>query len=279
MSEWTRHPLSAAFPDMTPEEWDGLCEDIKTNGLKDAVIMYEGQVLDGWHRVQVCQTLGIEPRTREFPPDRDAGAYVISKNIHRRSLTASQRAAAVLAVRDIRPAGNPEFQSFFGEPKKPENPSKNAGSGNCTTVVQLDDAASEAGVSISTMKDANTAKKAGKLDEVRSGQKSASQAAKEAREEKKPKQQAEKKPTKVEKLNAKLEEYRARISDLEQSIDDLNDELRIAQAAEMEETEQVSEIRKLQGYIRTLESQCREYQNEANQWKREAKALRKRVNG
>ena len=88
-----RHPLSEAWGNMPEGQLLELAEDIKHNGQKDAVVMYEGLVLDGWHRCQGCQIAGVDVRTIDYQGTNPI-AYVISKNAHRRSQTASQRAAA-----------------------------------------------------------------------------------------------------------------------------------------------------------------------------------------
>ena len=86
----TRHPLSAAFPDLSDEEFTALKDSIERNGQRDKILLFEGQILDGWHRYRACLELGKEPIFGVFTGD--AVECVIDKNIHRRQLTASQRA-------------------------------------------------------------------------------------------------------------------------------------------------------------------------------------------
>jgi hypothetical protein len=67
-------------------------------------------ILDGWNRYQACVRLGIEFNYLEFEdefPGMDPRAYVKSKNYHRRHMTASQRAASIVALSQWAPAGNP----------------------------------------------------------------------------------------------------------------------------------------------------------------------------
>ena len=89
----TRHPLSAAFPDLSDEEFKSLKDSIERNGQRDKILLFEGQILDGWHRYRACLELGKEPIFGVFTGD--AVECVIDKNIHRRQLTASQRAMAL----------------------------------------------------------------------------------------------------------------------------------------------------------------------------------------
>ncbi|SAK88679.1 hypothetical protein AWB77_04810 [Caballeronia fortuita] len=112
MSEFKRHPLSAAFPTFAQEDLAALAEDIRQFGQRESGLMLDGMVLDGWNRYCACQLAGIEFNWIEFDdehPDVDPVAFVLSKNLHRRHLTASQRAAAVVACAQWAPAGNPNL--------------------------------------------------------------------------------------------------------------------------------------------------------------------------
>lgn len=93
------HPLAELFPEATSDEKLDLQAHIKKNGLEEAVVLYQGKVLDGRSRQEACAKVGIEPRYAEFmrlsPDIRQAGPleYVIGRNLTRRHLTPSQRAA------------------------------------------------------------------------------------------------------------------------------------------------------------------------------------------
>jgi myosin heavy subunit len=91
----TRHPLSAAFPELSDEEFTALKESIRRNGQRDKILLVDDQILDGWHRYRACLELGKAPIFGVFTGD--AVQCVIDKNIHRRQLTASQRAMALAA--------------------------------------------------------------------------------------------------------------------------------------------------------------------------------------
>jgi ParB-like chromosome segregation protein Spo0J len=93
------HPLAELFPPMTGADFDALVADVQQNGLLDPIVLYDNQILDGRHRYRACQQLGVEPITVEWTGPGTPEAFVISKNLHRRQLTESQRAviAAKLA--------------------------------------------------------------------------------------------------------------------------------------------------------------------------------------
>jgi ParB-like chromosome segregation protein Spo0J len=91
MNVMENHELANIFPMLGAEELAELCADIKKNGLTEPITLYEGKVLDGRNRVTACTTLKIKPKTVEYTGN-DPLAFVLSKNLHRRHLTTSQRA-------------------------------------------------------------------------------------------------------------------------------------------------------------------------------------------
>jgi hypothetical protein len=97
----SQHPISAAFPAMGDAEFASLVNNIKVNGQKLPITVYDDQVLDGWHRYQACQQLRIAPKLEDFAGG-DPVSFVLSLNLERRHLTDSQRAmvAAKLANLD-----------------------------------------------------------------------------------------------------------------------------------------------------------------------------------
>jgi hypothetical protein len=93
------HPAADLFPMMSDEEIDALGADMLEHGQRETIVLFHGQILDGRNRYRACILKDIEPRYREeLPPD--PYAFVVSANIHRRHLDASQRAmiAAELAT-------------------------------------------------------------------------------------------------------------------------------------------------------------------------------------
>jgi uncharacterized protein (UPF0335 family) len=87
------HPLCSIFPQMSDEEFDALRDDIEQHGQRDAIVLWDGQILDGRHRMQACLALGIEPKFRTVEMTwEEAKAYVLSVNLTRRHLDATQRA-------------------------------------------------------------------------------------------------------------------------------------------------------------------------------------------
>jgi ParB-like chromosome segregation protein Spo0J len=99
------HPYADLFPMMTEEELSVLAADIRDNGLRQPIIRYEGQVLDGRNRVQACKKAGVAPVFLDYEGDAaGALALVESLNVERRDLSAGQR--AVVAAKRLQIAGD-----------------------------------------------------------------------------------------------------------------------------------------------------------------------------
>lgn len=81
-----------------------LAEDIKANGLLEPIVLYEGMILDGRNRHAACLLAVVEPKFAEANGIGSPVLYVVSKNLHRRHLTVSQRAAIAAEVAEsLRP--------------------------------------------------------------------------------------------------------------------------------------------------------------------------------
>lgn len=97
MSQYKRHELSTAFADMSGEEYKVLLDSINHIGLQNPITLFEGQVLDGWHRYKACLERQVPASFVELA-DVDAGEFVLAQNKARRSSTQAQLALAVNAV-------------------------------------------------------------------------------------------------------------------------------------------------------------------------------------
>ena len=159
---YTQHKLSAAFPSMTPAEFEALVIDIRDHGQRDPIITYQGQILDGMHRYRACLECGKEPWIKPEPYSGiDPAGWVLSRNLHRRHMSASQRAGAIVACNEWRHRG--------GDQKAIGNVA------DCSqTSAQL---AETAQVSERLIVDAKTAHKAGFSEAMRKGEATASEAA------------------------------------------------------------------------------------------------------
>lgn len=103
------HPFADLFPLMEGAEFDELVADIKANGQHEPIVTYEGMILDGRNRYRACLAAGRKPVTVTLVPDKpifkafDPVAFIISKNIHRRHLTAEQKRELIAKLLKAQP--------------------------------------------------------------------------------------------------------------------------------------------------------------------------------
>jgi hypothetical protein len=128
------HPIAELVPDMTPDQYGALRDDIREHGLRTPTVMYEGMVLDGRNRSRAWYDIHGNwdvPSTEFKGTPEEAIAYVRSHNIRRRHLKPSQ-----IAYYEAQAAAF--WKAKIGRPK----------AGNSPTQRQI---AKEAGVDIETI--------------------------------------------------------------------------------------------------------------------------------
>jgi N6-adenosine-specific RNA methylase IME4 len=91
------HKLSNIFPLLNGTELTALADDIREHGLKEEIVTYEDQILDGRNRFNACKIAKVEPRFRQYK-GKDPLSIVISLNAMRRDLTTDQRACIALEI-------------------------------------------------------------------------------------------------------------------------------------------------------------------------------------
>jgi len=99
--KYERHAYSEVFGDMDDESFKALVDDIDINGLKEKIAVFEGKIMDGWHRYKACLELGLEKIPMFEWEGSDPVGYVISRNHHRRHSTPSQRALSITELVDM----------------------------------------------------------------------------------------------------------------------------------------------------------------------------------
>lgn len=101
------HPLVEIFPDMEKHAFAEFVQDIKVNGVREPVTVYKNLVVDGRNRVLACQELGIPYPMRVYEgKESDLLAFVLSKNLHRRQMDASQRAMVAAKIANMTHGGD-----------------------------------------------------------------------------------------------------------------------------------------------------------------------------
>lgn len=176
-----RHKLSAIFGDMPDTDFQSLIESVQTDGFIDPIIrIYEGKILDGWHRYRAAQELNLIRKLKfQEWKERDEGdpaAFVLARNIERRHLTPSQRAQIAVTFNERFGIGNIKAQLSAtpdGEPKSRE------------------ELAEQANVGTSTIDRAVAVEKAGQSEAVITGEKTAGEVLKEQEAERDDEREAE----------------------------------------------------------------------------------------
>ena len=94
-TELRPHPCAELFPPMDEQTFDAVVADIAKNGQRDPIIVDQfNRIVDGLHRYRACIKLEMAPKIeRRTFTDGEATRFSISRNLHRRHLTASQKAA------------------------------------------------------------------------------------------------------------------------------------------------------------------------------------------
>lgn len=156
-----RHELSSIFGSMHEEEFNDLVGSIQETGFTDSHIrMYEGKVLDGWHRYRAALELNVVRKLRftawDEEKEGDPVAFVQARNLERRMLTAGQRAQIVYSISE-------RFGHGGNRSKMPNG------------TLTREELATKANVGVRTIARAAQVEKLGRSEEVIAGEKSASE--------------------------------------------------------------------------------------------------------
>lgn len=99
-SEVKFHPAAQIFPMLEDDKLGELVADIKQNGLREPVVFLDDMIIDGRNRWLACKMAGVKAATKTIETDDPVG-YVLSLNLHRRHLTASQRSMVADRAREL----------------------------------------------------------------------------------------------------------------------------------------------------------------------------------
>jgi hypothetical protein len=256
--KFTQHPLSSAFPAMQEEEYESLFNSIGEIGVQNPITLFEGMVIDGWHRYRAANEAGLDCPTVVLG-DVDPRDFVLAQNKARRNLTASQRAAAVASVYQWAASkGVNQHTKRGGEPGSPP-PKTNA------------ELAAIAGTTTRTIQQAKVAIKAGLADAVKDGAMTVKEAA----------QIAAGKPVKAPYVEPENREY---FGPSEQELqeharaakDDINTVIALIESDDPMAALLIENERQRME-IATLKSQRDGYMNQTNELIRRVKSLRKQI--
>ena len=97
-TRFSLHPACKLFPKLGQQELHELADDIKANGLQNPIVLIDGKILDGRNRHAACKIAKVKPRFEQWNGSGSPVEWVISQNLMRRHLTASQRAVIALDI-------------------------------------------------------------------------------------------------------------------------------------------------------------------------------------
>ena len=202
---------------------------------------YDGAVLDGWHRYTIANLLNLDLDVREYRGD--PVQLVISRNLHRRHLTALQRSSCVSACLNWAAQGQQQVMhterddggkfspiraniAGIGEPVTKVEPQPPLDEADEPAFFTRDERAALSDTSLSTQASSDRYEKAGLGSEVRSGKLSGAEAKRRVQGPDAPKP-----PSQLQQLAMKLEAktLECQIEHLP-AIDALQRELREAKA-------------------------------------------------
>ena len=100
-TDYERHSLSNPFGEADQSDFDEIILSMRTRGYDEShpIVLFEGKILDGWHRYLAAKRVGIEPEFREFVGSlEEARTFVYGENLPRRHMNLRQKITALLLM-------------------------------------------------------------------------------------------------------------------------------------------------------------------------------------
>ncbi len=92
------HPALNSLPMLDGQDFENFCEDIRQNGLIEAIVIHDGQIVDGRQRLLACREVGQEPRFIEwrtlYQGSMSLATWIWNENGLRRKAKLDQQAMA-----------------------------------------------------------------------------------------------------------------------------------------------------------------------------------------
>ncbi len=91
------------IPSLSPAEYSGLEKSLLAEGCRDALVTWNGVIVDGHNRYEICKEHGIEFKTIEKKfPDKDAAkVWIIENQFSRRNLPLYVRGELMLKLKPL----------------------------------------------------------------------------------------------------------------------------------------------------------------------------------
>lgn len=254
---------------MSADEYHSLKDSISVSGVLNPITIYQGMVIDGWHRYTAANELGVHCPEEELEEWIDPVDFVKAQNDNRRHLTASQRAAAIVTIYKWVPNGANQHTKGGSAPSS--HPQK--------TTAEL---AAIAGTSKRTIEQAKAADKAGLIEAVKEGALTAKEAAKvvSGKPEKaaaKPKKYTP--PEQQDTSSDELAESAHAIEALSEEVEVLKDQLAVKhlEGTGEEKAQAAALITDLRSQIKTLNAELDAMRTSRDGLQRENRELMKQI--
>jgi len=117
--------FKALMPPLTEEEYQQLEQNILSKRkCHDAILLWNGIIVDGYNRFSICAAHGIEFEMKEmdFASRDDAKIWIIENQLGRRNLNAAQRIELALCKADVLREQAKENLSKGGGDRKSPSP-------------------------------------------------------------------------------------------------------------------------------------------------------------
>lgn len=103
------------IPPLSPEEYQCLEENILKDGVREPLVIWNGTLIDGHNRYEICKKHGITPKTvnKEFHSNDEVVHWIILNQFGRRNLTKFQRSELALKLKPVLAAQAKERQKIY----------------------------------------------------------------------------------------------------------------------------------------------------------------------
>ena len=99
--------LATAFPPLPPADYARLRDSIEARGLRTPIVVWRGEIIDGFHRLRACIETGVEPIYRHLEDDEDPVAFVVDVNMPFRNMSQNQKAQTAHLMSQFSTPGRP----------------------------------------------------------------------------------------------------------------------------------------------------------------------------
>lgn len=95
--------FKSLIPPLSTDEYRQLEENLKNEGCRDALVIWDNTIIDGHNRHTICTQYGIPYATREmeFEDRQEAITWIIKNQFGRRNLPAVDRVRLALKLKDV----------------------------------------------------------------------------------------------------------------------------------------------------------------------------------